>query len=89
MANRRGLAKAQPSDYSRARRPTGRGTTKRRVYGESISGLTEAWATVWRSGYSGEEMVEEALGAGGAWTWKEEKKSGERCGGERWGSPLI
>jgi hypothetical protein len=59
------------------------------VYREFISGLTGAWVTVWRSGDSGEEMVEEALGASGAWTWKEEKKSGERCGGERRGSPFI
>jgi hypothetical protein len=59
------------------------------VHGESISGLTGAWATVWRPGDSGEETVEEVLGVGSAWARREEKESGERCGGGRWGSLFI
>jgi hypothetical protein len=35
-------------------------------------GLTRVLAVVWRSGDGGEETVEEALGAGGAWTWREQ-----------------
>jgi hypothetical protein len=40
--------------------------TGRGVHGESISGLTEAWAVARRPGDGGEEMVEQALGAGSA-----------------------
>jgi hypothetical protein len=44
---------------------------------------------VWRPRDNGEEVVVEALIAGGAWAGREEKKSGERCGGEWWVSPLY
>jgi hypothetical protein len=37
----------------------------------------------------GEETIEEVLGAGGAWAQREEKRSEERCSGERRGSPII
>jgi hypothetical protein len=59
------------------------------VHWESISGLTGAWAEGWRPGDGVEETAEEALGAGSAWAWREEKESGERCGGGRRGSPFI
>jgi hypothetical protein len=65
-------------------RATGRG-----LHMESISGLTEARAVVWQQGDGGEEMAEEALGAGSAWGQREEKESGERCSGGRRGSPFI
>jgi hypothetical protein len=42
-----------------------------------------------RPGDGGEEMVAEALGAEGTWAWREEKESGEWCGGERRSSPFI
>jgi hypothetical protein len=48
------------------------GATGRGVYGESISGLTKARATVWRPSDGGEEMAEEALGAGCAWARREQ-----------------
>jgi hypothetical protein len=67
----------------------GGGTTGRGVHGESISGLTGSLAAARWPGDGGEETVEEALDAGGAWAWREEKESGERCGGERWSSPFI
>jgi hypothetical protein len=38
---------------------------------------------------TGEETTEQALGAGGAWAWREEKRGGERCGGGRRWSPFI
>jgi hypothetical protein len=41
------------------------------------------------AGDSGEETVEEALGAGGTWVQREEKESGERCGRGQWGSSFI
>jgi hypothetical protein len=59
------------------------------VHRESISGLTRARAAARWPGDDGEEMVEEALSASGAWAWREEKESGERCGGERRSSPFI
>jgi hypothetical protein len=89
MASRRGLARARPSSRSGAWQPTGGGTTERGVHGESISGLTGAPVVVWRPANGGEEMVEEALGASGAWVQREEKQSGERCGGERRASPFV
>jgi hypothetical protein len=36
-----------------------------------------------RSGISGQETAEEALGVSGAWAWREEKRGGERYGGGR------
>jgi hypothetical protein len=54
---------------------------ERGVQGESISGLTGAWAAPWRPGDGGEEVVVVALGGGGARARREEKASGERCGG--------
>jgi hypothetical protein len=72
---------AWPSGHSVARRLAGDGTTGRGVHGESISGLTEARAAMWRTSDGGEEAAVAALGAGGAWTRREEKESGERCGG--------
>jgi hypothetical protein len=80
---------AQPSGRSGARWSAEGGATGRGVHGESISGLTGARVAVRRPGDGGEEMVEEALGAGGTWAWREEKESGERCGGERRSSPFI
>jgi hypothetical protein len=44
---------------------------------------------VWRSSDNGEETVEESLGVGSAWEQREEKESGERCGGGWWGSLFI
>jgi hypothetical protein len=29
------------------------------------------------------------LGGGGAQAWREENESGMRCGGGRWGSPIL
>jgi hypothetical protein len=80
---------SRPSGRSGARWPAGGGAAGRGVHGESVSGLTGARAVVWRSGDGGEEMAEEALGASDAWAQREEKESGERCGGERWSSPFI
>jgi hypothetical protein len=80
---------AWPSGRSEAWCLTGGGTTGRWVHRESILGLTGARAAVWRSGDSGEETVEEALGAGSTWARREEKESGERCDGERRSSPFI
>jgi hypothetical protein len=81
---------AWPSGRSVARWLTGGGATGRGVHGESISGLTGARAAVWRSGNSGEEMVEEALSAGRAWAQREEKESRERYGEDRVGHhPFI
>jgi hypothetical protein len=71
---------ARPSSCSGARWLTGGSATGRGVHRESISGLIGARAAVWWLGDSGEEMAEEALGAGGAWV---------RCSGGRWGSPFI
>jgi hypothetical protein len=85
----KGLTGAHPSNRSEARWLIGGGATERGVYGESISGLTGAWVATWRPGDGGEEVAVEALGASGAWAWREEKKSGERCGGERRASPFI
>jgi hypothetical protein len=61
----------------------------RGVHGESISGLTGAWAAMWWPVNSGEEMAEEVLGVGDAWAWREEKESEERCCGEWRSSPFI
>jgi hypothetical protein len=80
---------ARPHGRSRAWWLTGGGATGRGVHEESILGLTGAQAAVWRPGDGGEDMVEEVLGAGGTWAWREEKESGERCGGGRWGCPFI
>jgi hypothetical protein len=46
-------------------------------------------AAVWRPVDGGKELVEQALSAGGASAWREEKESGEGCGGEWWSSPFI
>jgi hypothetical protein len=67
--------------HSGARRLTGDGATEREEHEESISDLTGARAVAWRPGNGGEEVAVEALGAGGAWAWREEKEDGERCGG--------
>jgi hypothetical protein len=48
---------ARPSGRFGAWLPTGGGTMGRGVRGESISGLTGAWATVWRPGNGGEETA--------------------------------
>jgi hypothetical protein len=69
--------------------PAGGGAMERGVHGESISGLTGAQAAVWRPGDSGEETAEEALGVGSARAWREEKESGEMCGGGWRGSLFI
>jgi hypothetical protein len=52
-------------------------------------GLNRVRATVRWPGDGGEEMTEEALGAGSVQAWREEKESKERCGDGRWGSPFI
>jgi hypothetical protein len=44
--------------HSGARKLTGGGTTERGEHGDLGSGLTEAWAAVWRPG-DGREMTEE------------------------------
>jgi hypothetical protein len=81
---------ARPNGLSGARLLTGGGATGRGVHGESISGLTRAWAAMWRLGEGGQETVEEVLGAGSAWARREEKESGERCGEDRVGHhPFI
>jgi hypothetical protein len=80
---------AWPSSHSGARWPAGGGAIGRGVHGESISGLTGARAAMRRPSDGGEETVEEALGVGGAWARREEKESGERCGGEWQSSPFI
>jgi hypothetical protein len=59
------------------------------VNGESISGLTGARVAVWRLCNGGEEVAVKGPGAGNTWVRREEMKNGERCGGERWGSPFI
>jgi hypothetical protein len=74
MAGRRGLTGARPSGHSRARWLAGGGATGRGVHRESTSSITEAQAAVWRLIDGGEEMVEEVLGAGGAWARREEKR---------------
>jgi hypothetical protein len=56
---------------------------------ESISSLTRARVMVWRPSDSGKEAVVAVSGAGGAWAWREEKESGERCRGRRQSSPFI
>jgi hypothetical protein len=49
--------------------------------------VAEGWK---RSGVGGELPAEEALGAGGACAWREEKIGGERSGEARWWcSPFI
>jgi hypothetical protein len=83
------LVEARLSGRSRARWPAGGGAMERGVHGESISGLTGAQAAVWRPGDSGEETAEEALGVGSARAWREEKESGEMCGGGWRGSLFI
>jgi hypothetical protein len=85
----RELDAARPSSRSGARWPTGGGTTGRGVHGESISGLTGARAAVWRPGDGGEETVEVVLSVGNAQARREEKESGEMCGGGRRGSLFI
>jgi hypothetical protein len=60
------LTRARPNGCSRARRLAGDGATERGQPGESISGLTGAWAAVWRPGDSGEEVAVEALSASDA-----------------------
>jgi hypothetical protein len=89
MTGQRGLTRARPSGRSRAWWLTGGGAIGRGVHGESTSGLTRARAVVWRPVDGGEETAEEALDAGGAWARREDKASGERCGGERGALPLY
>jgi hypothetical protein len=62
---------------------------ERGLHGESISGLTGAWAIVWRPSDDGEEAAVVALGGGRACEWREEKESGERCGEDRVGITLL
>jgi hypothetical protein len=71
---------AQPSGRFGARWLTRGGTIGRGVHWESISGLTRAWAVVWRPGDGSEETTKEALDAGSTWVRRGEKESGERCG---------
>jgi hypothetical protein len=59
------------------------------LYGELDGPLIEDREVVRRPGNADEEMVEEVLGAFDAWARREEKESGERCGGERRSSPFI
>jgi hypothetical protein len=80
---------ARPSGRSGTRWLAGGGTAGRGVHGESISGLTGARAAVWRPGDGGKETTEEALGAGIAWEWRDEKESGERCGEDWPGITLL
>jgi hypothetical protein len=83
------LDRAQPSGCFGAQWLARGGATGRGVGGESISGLTRVRAAGRRLGDGGEEMVEEALSVGDTWAWREEKESGEMCGGERWSSAFI
>jgi hypothetical protein len=85
----KGLARACPSGPSGVRRLATGGAMERGVHGESISGLTRARAAEWRPGDGGEELVVVAPGGGGARAWREEKESGERCGGVRWGFSIY
>jgi hypothetical protein len=89
MAGRKGLTGARLSGRSEALWLTGGATTGRGVHGESISGLTEAWALVWRLGDGDEETAKEALDKGDTWARREEKESGERCGGKWRSSPFV
>jgi hypothetical protein len=41
------LAGARPNGYSGAQRLIGDGATEREEHGESVSGLTGAWAAAW------------------------------------------
>jgi hypothetical protein len=83
------LTEAWPSGRSGARRHTDDGATERGEHEESISGLTGVRAAVWRPGDGGEEAAVVALDGGGARAWREEKESGERCGGGRQGLSLL
>jgi hypothetical protein len=74
------LTGARPNGGSGARWLADDGTIEREKHGESVSGLTRAWVAAWRPSDSGEEVAVEALGAGGAWAWREENESRERCG---------
>jgi hypothetical protein len=62
------LAGARPNDCSGARWLSGNGT-EREEHGESVSGLTGAWAVAWQPRDGGEEVVVEAIGAHGTWAW--------------------
>jgi hypothetical protein len=64
-----------PSGCSGARWLTGDGATKRGEHEESISGLTEARAVVWRPGDGGEETAVVVLSGGGARAQREGKES--------------
>jgi hypothetical protein len=77
------LTGARPNGCSGARQLTGDGAMEREEHGESVSGLTGVQAAAWRPGDGGEEVAVEALGAGDAWAWREEKEDGERCVGGR------
>jgi hypothetical protein len=79
----KGCTRARPSGRSEARRLVGDGATQREKNGESVSGLTGAREALWQPGDGGEEVVVEALDAGDAWVWREEKEDGDRCGGGR------
>jgi hypothetical protein len=84
-----GLSGAQPSGRSGARWLISDGAMERGACGESVSGLTEARAAVWPPDDGGEEAAVVALDVGSAWVREEEKESRRRCGGGRWGSPLL
>jgi hypothetical protein len=84
-----GLIKARPNDRSDARWLTGDGAMEKGARGESVLGLTEVRAAMWRLGDSGEEAAVVALGVGGAWAREEEEESERRCIRGRWGSPLL
>jgi hypothetical protein len=65
------------------------GTTERGLHRELDGPLTRDRVAARGPGDGGEEMLEEALGAGSAWVQREEKGSGERCGREWSSSPFI
>jgi hypothetical protein len=84
------LTGARPNGGSGARRLAGDGTTEGEKHDESVLGLTGARVAAWRQRNGGEEVMVEALSAGDAWAWREEKESGERCGEDRVGHcPFI
>jgi hypothetical protein len=83
------LIGARPCGHSGAWALADGGAIKRGGHGDPGSGLTKARAAMKWPGNGGEENVEEALGAGSSWARREEKDSGERCGGGWRGSPFI
>jgi hypothetical protein len=89
QGRQRWLIGAQPRGHSGARPLAGRGAVERGGHRDPGLGLIGARVAVRPPGDGGEEMAEEALSAGSARERREEKESGERCGGGRWGSLFI